>query len=82
MDSDTKEFRDSSIMLLRFHDRSFDGSLWNRFNIPIWFLHQEGFTFVRTYAPRLNIGITDVIEGEVEVPAPAVDVKPFHDEMD
>ena len=56
---------------------------WNKFNVPVWALAQDGFLFVRTLAPRIGKVAIDVIEGGSidEVPQ-AIDVGAFVDELD
>lgn len=57
--------------------------VWDTFNIACWALEQEGYLFVRTYMPRINQGMTDVIRGGTRAMVPAaIDVAPFLDEMD
>jgi hypothetical protein len=57
---------------------------WNKFNVPVWAMVKDGFLFVRTYMPRLNIAFVDVIpKGELSfVPKEAIDVSHFIDEID
>lgn len=56
---------------------------WDRLNIPVWALEQDGFLFVRTYAPLRDVGRVDVIEGGTLALVPqALDVKAFLDELD
>jgi len=40
-----------------------DSPLWDKLNVPIWAMEKDGFLFVRTYLPRLNVGYVDVLEG-------------------
>lgn len=35
---------------------------WDKFNVPVWAMEQEGFLYVRTYSPRVNYTYVDVIE--------------------
>jgi len=37
-------------------------SLWGRLNLPVWAMFKDGAVFVRTYAPRINLGFVDVIK--------------------
>lgn len=56
---------------------------WNHLNVPVWALEQDGFLFVRTYSPRLNIGLVDVIEGGTLSMVPqAINVADFINEID
>jgi hypothetical protein len=57
---------------------------WDKFNIPVWALEQNGFLFVRTACPRVGAFFTEVIEGgkrEILVPN-AIDVSEFLADMD
>jgi hypothetical protein len=57
--------------------------VWDKFNVPVWALEEDGFLFVRTYAPRTDRGRIDVIEGGTLAMVPqAIDVKPFYEEFD
>ncbi|MBU8901707.1 MAG: hypothetical protein KOO69_03120 [Victivallales bacterium] len=56
---------------------------WDKLNIPVWALEQEGFLFVRTFAPRINHSWVDVIEGGILGLCPnAINVAEFLDEID
>ncbi len=57
---------------------------WDRFNVPVWALEQDGALFVRTYAPRLNLTFVDVVDGgkRAELCLEAIDVGAFVDEID
>ncbi len=56
---------------------------WNRLNIPVWALEKDGYLFVRTYAPRINVAWVDVIKGGTLAMVPqAVNVADFVDSID
>lgn len=55
---------------------------WDRLNVPVWAMEQDGFLFVRTYAPRLNLSWVDVIEGGTLNMCKAINVAEFIDEID
>lgn len=56
---------------------------WDKFNVAVWALEQDGFLFVRTYAPRINKTWTDVIEGgTLNICPGAINVGEFIDEID
>ncbi len=57
---------------------------WNTCNVAVWAMEQDGFLFVRTYMPRLNLGYIDVIEGgeRARLCPNALDVATFIDEID
>jgi hypothetical protein len=48
---------------------------FNWLNLPTWALYKDGCTFVRTYSPRTNRSIVDVIEGHIPERAFADGVK-------
>jgi hypothetical protein len=56
---------------------------WDDLNVPVWALEQEGFLFVRTFAPRVNLSWVDVIEGGTLAMVPkAINVAEFYDQID
>lgn len=56
---------------------------WDRCNVPVWAMEQDGCLFVRTYLPRLNDAFVDVIEGGTLALVPAaIDVGQFYSEID
>ncbi len=56
---------------------------WNHLNVAVWALEKEGFLFVRTFAPRINICWVDVIQGGgLKLVPNAIDVSTFIDEID
>jgi len=57
---------------------------FNKFNVPVWALEHEGYLFIRTYMPRVNWTIVDVIEDgkRQEICPNSIDVSQFYDEMD
>lgn len=56
---------------------------WDRFNVAVWAMEQDGYLFVRTYAPRINEPSVDVIKGGTLSLVPgAIDVGAFLDEID
>lgn len=58
-------------------------SEWDKLNVPVWAMEKDGFLFVRTYAPRINMTWVDVIEGgSLELVPGAIDVGKFIDEID
>lgn len=57
--------------------------VWNHLNVPVWALEQDGYLFVRTYAPRINTGWVDVIPGGTLTLVPqAINVADFYNEID
>jgi len=66
-----------------FLKEGYDAHWDNRFNIPVWAMEQDGFLFVRTFMPRVDITVVDVIEGGTLALVPgAVNVGEFIDEID
>lgn len=69
-------------MDIRLHPKGSSPS-WDKLNIPVWAMVEDGFLFVRTYAPRINFGWVDVIEGGTMAMVPeAFDVATIKDEID
>jgi hypothetical protein len=57
---------------------------FDKFNIPVWALEHKGYLFIRTFMPRVNWTLVDVIEnGKLQAICPhAVNVGEFYDEID
>ncbi len=56
---------------------------WDHLNVAVWAMEHEGFLFVRTYSPRINDGVVDVIEdGDIGMVPLAIVVSAFIDEID
>ncbi len=56
---------------------------WDDLNVPVWAMEKNGFLFVRTFAPRINICWVDVIqEGKMKLTPKAIDVSSFSDQID
>ena len=56
---------------------------WDHLNVAVWAMEQDGFLFVRTYCPRINVGYVDVIQGgTLELVPNAIDVSKFIGEID
>jgi len=57
---------------------------WDHLNVPVWAMEENGFLFVRTFAPRIDATWVDVIEGGNMgmVPESTIDVGEFVDEID
>lgn len=57
--------------------------VWDRLNVPVWAMEQNGFLFARTFAPRIDFTWVDVIEGGTLAMCPnAINVAEFIDEID
>lgn len=56
---------------------------WDKCNVAVWALEQDGYLFVRTYSPRINKAYVDVIKGGklAQVPG-AINVGKFKDDID
>lgn len=73
---------------------SFPVKFYNYLNIPVWARELDGYLFVRTYCPRINVGYVDVIKGgelsnfksklfyDGDVNFPIYDVDNFIDDID
>tara|TARA_Y100000310_G_scaffold56232_1_gene51651 strand:+ start:51068 stop:51547 length:480 start_codon:yes stop_codon:yes gene_type:complete len=59
-------------------------SIWDdQLNLPIWAMEEDGYLFVRTYQPRINMGWIDIVKGGTMALVPsAIDVSKFIDEID
>jgi len=56
---------------------------WDKLNIAVWAMEEEGTLFVRTYSPRINYSVVDVIDGGTLDMCPnAINVAEFIDEID
>ncbi len=56
---------------------------WDNLNVPVWAMEQDGFLFVRTYMPRINMTAVDVIKGgKIDMCPDAIDVSAFVDKID
>lgn len=56
---------------------------WCKLNVPVWAMVREGFLFVRTFLPRINVSYVDIIEhGIMEMVPNAIDISEFIDEID
>lgn len=56
---------------------------WDRLNVPVWAMVDDGFLFVRTFAPRVNMSWVDVIEGgDLSMVPNAINVGAFVGEID
>jgi hypothetical protein len=60
---------------------------WDKLNVPVWSLEQDGHLFVRTFTPRLCRPSVDVVEGgtrKESLPAKlkGIDVGEFYEEID
>jgi len=71
--------------------REIDVVLWekgefpefDKYNIAVWALENDGFLFVRRYAPRINHAWTDIIEGgKIDMVPGAINIENLLDEMD
>jgi hypothetical protein len=62
---------------------SFDPTLYNHLNVPVWAMEKDGFLFVRCFCPRKNYSFVDVINGGKLSDVPnAIDVGKFVDQID
>lgn len=56
---------------------------WDRLNVPVWAMEEDGYLFVRTYAPRIDKTWIDVVEGgKLSMVPQAINVGEFYDEID
>ncbi|KKK53446.1 hypothetical protein LCGC14_3094730, partial [marine sediment metagenome] len=53
------------------------------FNIAVWTMEEDGFLFVRSFSPRVDITFIDVFEGGKLTDVPeATDISPILDKID
>jgi len=63
--------------------KAYEETLWNKFNIAVWAMEKDGFLFVRTFMPRIDVTVVDVVEGgTLDMVPGAVNVGEFMDEID
>ncbi|MHC4647251.1 MAG: hypothetical protein ACYTBJ_17305 [Planctomycetota bacterium] len=56
---------------------------WDNANVAVWAMEKNGYLFVRTVAPRIDLSWIDVIEGgTLELCPTALNVAEFIDEID
>jgi hypothetical protein len=56
---------------------------WDKYNVPVWAMEKDGFLFVRTFMPRNNYPMIDVIEGGTLDMCPgAINVGEFYEEIE
>lgn len=78
-----KTGRDENKLDIRLWPRGAAPDFWGHLNVPVWAMVLDGHLFVRTYAPRVNRGTVDVVEGGTLAMVPrAQDVAKFFDEID
>ena len=76
--------RNHSTMTIRLYPEGDRARPYDKFNIPVWSLEQDGHLFVRVAQPRLGNWAVDVYEGgkrDALCPS-AVDVGPIYEEYD
>lgn len=73
------------------NDRSNNIRLWihpnapffDNLSVPVWAMEKDGYLYVRTYLPRINLTFVDVIKGgTMELVPGAENVAEFIDEID
>jgi hypothetical protein len=59
--------------------------IFDKFNVPVWAMEQDGYLFVRTFSPRINLTWVDVIQGATlnDIPSEfhVINVAEFIDEI-
>ena len=73
--------RSTNIRLFSSSEKIFE---YNFFNVPVWAMEKDGYLFIRTYCPRINISFVDVIKGgkREEICPDAQNVADFLDDID
>jgi len=71
-------------MVIRFYASWEDGHIaWNKLNIPVWAMEQDGYLFIRVYMPRVDMGAVEVIkDGKLSMAPGALNVTEFINEID
>lgn len=92
-DDKAQDFRHNNQMNIRIWEKGTAPS-WDNLNIPVWALSgddpclgtatdYQGYLFVRTYSPRVNVGYVDVIEGgTLDMVPQAINVGEFYEDFD
>jgi len=79
-DADSKP---NNKMLIRLFTCLDDYIGWDHLNVPVWALEEDGYLFVRTFCPRINVCHVDVIKGATLEDTPsALDVSKFAHTID
>jgi hypothetical protein len=74
---------DTSCVHIRLHTKEMRPPTWDKFNLAVWAMVENGYLFVRTYSPRINRTYVDVIEGgTLEMVPGAINVGEFHKDID
>lgn len=56
---------------------------WDNLNVPVWAMELDGYLYVRTFAPRINMCWIDVIkDGTLAMVPNALDVSKFYADID
>ena len=56
---------------------------WDKLNVAVWAMEEDGYLFVRTFSPRINKSYVDVIQGGTLKSVPgAINVGEFKDDID
>jgi hypothetical protein len=68
---------------IRLHSKEEFSSHWDRCNVAVWAMEKDGFLFVRTFMPRVDLTVVDVIEGgTLDMVPGAINVGEFVAEID
>ncbi len=77
------EFGDKPFVYIRLYESPDMMPEYDRFNIPVWAMEQDGYLYVRCYCPRSNWLFVDVVkDGKLEHAPGAVNVGEFYDQID
>jgi hypothetical protein len=77
------EFGDKPFTYIRLYESPEKMMKYDKFNVAVWAMEQDGYLFVRCYSPRNNWLFVDVIkDGKMEHVPGAVNVGDFYDEID
>lgn len=57
--------------------------VWDQFNVAVWAMEKDGYLFVRTFSPRIDVSVVEVVKGgTLNLVPKAVDVSSFWGEID
>lgn len=56
---------------------------YNKLNVAVWAMVQDGYLFVRVFSPRINTTYVDIIkDGSLDLVPNAINIAEFYEEID
>lgn len=75
-----KTLQDSMRIVIHYDS---DNQRWDHLNMPVWAMVQDDILFVRSFSPRVNLGVVHIIPGGKMSDVPSAnDVSLFVNEID